>query len=354
MNARNRILILMLILLVIAIGVYFFTTSRSSDLQLIGIVDANEVVLSSRIPGRIQTLTVKEGDSVNAGELVATIQSNDLAAARNAAEATMLSQRYKLQQSQDTARQTQGSTSSQVTNARAQLRVAEASLLQEQAEYRHQQADSLRTMALAKQGIASRQSGEEAATSLAASKAAVDAAHQSVNAAEASLHLAIANTLQAQAAQKTVASTRSDMQNARALLDQAQIELDYANVASPIMGKVNVLAGRVGEVVATGTPIATITDLSQTWIYAPLPETQADAVQLGDSLRVVMPSGETIWGKVIAKAAEADFATQRDVSRRKRDIKTIQLKLLIANAGMKYVPGMTADVYVPKDKLVHQ
>ena len=67
-----------------------------------------------------------------------------------------------------------------------------------------------------------------------------------------------------------------------------------------------------------------------------------------------MPSGETIQGKVINKSAEADFATQRDVSRRKRDIKTIQLKLLIDNPGMKYVPGMTAEVYIPKSRLVKQ
>jgi HlyD family secretion protein len=42
------------------------------------------------------------------------------------------------------------------------------------------------------------------------------------------------------------------------------------------------------------------------------------------------------------------------VSRRKRDIETVQLKLLIDNPGMKYVPGMIADVYVPKSKLVTQ
>ena len=41
------------------------------------------------------------------------------------------------------------------------------------------------------------------------------------------------------------------------------------------------------------TPIVTIMDLTQTWVYAPLPETQADSVQLGDKLRVVMPSGAT-------------------------------------------------------------
>ncbi|HEU5341805.1 HlyD family secretion protein [Edaphobacter sp.] len=354
MNARNRILVLMAILLVFAVFWYFYTTPRINDLQLIGTVDANEVVLSSRIPGRIQTLTINEGDDVKAGELVATIQSDDLAAARNAAQATALSQKFKLQQTQDTARQTAGSTASQVANARAQLEVAQAALAQARANYEHQQADSHRTIALAAQGVMSQQASDEAKASLAASQAAVDAARQSVAAAEASLKVAVANTLQAQAAIKTVASTRSDMQSAQAQLQQAQIELDYANVVSPITGKVNVLAGRVGEVVAAGTPIVTVTDLTQTWVYAPLPETEATAVQLGDSLRVVMPSGETTQGKVIAKSAEGDFATQRDVSRRKRDIETIRLKLLIDNPGMKYVPGMLAYVYVPKDKLVNK
>lgn len=354
MNARNRILILMGILLIASLCWYLLSTNHSSDLQLIGTVDANEVVVSSRIPGRIQKLAVDEGDSVKAGELVATIQSDDLAAVRNAAQATTLSQRFKLQETQDTQHQTQGTTTSQVANAKAQLQVAQAALLQAQAQYEHQRADSDRTIALAKQGVMSQQASEEASTSLRASQAAVDSAKQSVVAANASLRLAIANTLQAQAAAKTVASTRSDVQNAEALLNQAQVELNYANVLAPISGKVNVRASRQGEVVAAGTPIITITDLTQTWVYAPLPETQADSVQLGDRLRVVMPSGATIQGKVIEKSAEADFATQRDVSRRKRDIKTVQLKLLIDNPGMKYVPGMTAEVYIPKSKLVNQ
>jgi hypothetical protein len=67
-----------------------------------------------------------------------------------------------------------------------------------------------------------------------------------------------------------------------------------------------------------------------------------------------MPSGAKIVGKVINKSAQADFATQRDVSSRKRDIKTIQLKLLIDNPEERYVPGMTAEVYIPKNKLVKQ
>ena len=353
MNPRNRIFILIGILFVISLFWYFFTAQHSTDLQLIGTVDANEVVVSSRIPGRIQTLTVDEGDDVQAGQLIATIDSQDLAAARQAAEATASSQRYKLQGASDTERQTQGGTSSQVTNAQAQLSSAQAALVQAQAQYEHQDADTSRTVALAAQGIMSYQSRDEATTALQAAQAAVDSAKANVAAAEASLKVALANTIQAQAAAKTVSATRGDMQNAQALLDQAQVQLGYARVVSPISGKVNVRAARQGEVVAATTPIVTITDLTQTWIYAPLPETEADAVQLGDSLRVVMPSGATIQGKVIAKSAEADFATQRDVSRRKRDIKTIRLKLLIDNPGMRYVPGMIAEVYIPKNKLVN-
>jgi HlyD family secretion protein len=353
MKARNRIFGLIGILFLFALGFYFVTTRRSGDLQLIGTVDANEVVVSSRIPGRIQKLTVDEGDDVKAGELIATIQSDDLAAARLAAEATADSQKFKLQGASDNEQQMRGNTSSLVANAEAQLQSAQAALIQAQANYEHQNADTSRTVALANQGIMSYQSRDEAATALHAAAAAVDTAKGNVAAAEASLKVAQANTLQAQAAEKTVSATRNDMRNAEALLNQAQVQLDYATVVAPISGKVNVRAARQGEVVAASTPIVTITDLTQTWVYAPLPETEADAVQLGDKLRVVMPSGATIYGKVIAKSAEADFATQRDVSRRKRDIKTVRLKLLIDNPGMRYVPGMLAEVYVPKSKLVN-
>src|SRR5277367_1075731 len=105
MNARNRIFIILGVLFLISLGWYFFTANHSTDLQLIGTVDANEVVVSSRIPGRLETLTVDEGDDVKAGQLIATIQSDDLAAARVAAEAAASSQQYKLQGSSDTERQ---------------------------------------------------------------------------------------------------------------------------------------------------------------------------------------------------------------------------------------------------------
>ena len=334
---------------------YWFTARPSSDLHLIGTVDANEVLVSAKIPGRIQSLLVEEGQQVTAGQLIATIESDDLAAARSAAQATVASNQQKLNETIETERQTQGETSSQVVNAEAQVRSAQASLAQAQANLAKQQADTQRTVALAKQGIMSIQSSDVAQASLNADQAAVTSAQENVAAAEASLRQARAHALQAIAAARTVASTREQVRNARALEQQASVEVGYSKVFAPVTGKVDVWAARQGEVVGAGTPIVTIMDLSQTWVYAPLPETQADAAQIGDQLRVVLPSGASMQGKVIAKTAEADFATQRDINGgRKRDIKTVRLKLLVDNPGEKFVPGMTADVFIPKAKLVKQ
>jgi len=354
LNARNRVFLILGLLTIGSLIWYFATVRPSGDLQLIGTVDANEVMVSAKIPGRIQTLLVDEGQDVKAGQLIAVIESDDLKAARQAAEATASSQRYKLGETVETERQTRGETGSATVNAEAQLSSAKATLAQAQANYEHQQADTSRTVALAVQGIMSQQAKDDAATSLQAAKAAVDAARDNVSAAEASLRQARAHEMLTTVAARTVDSTRGEVENARALADQAKVELGYSQIFAPVSGKVNVRAARQGEVVTMGATIVTIMDLTETWVYAPLPETQADAVQLGDSLRVVMPSGTALQGKVINKAAEADFATQRDVSSRKRDIKTIQLKLLIDNPGERFVPGMTAEVYIPKSKLVKQ
>jgi HlyD family secretion protein len=353
-NARNRVFMILGILLVGSLAYYLLTARRSGDLQLIGTVDANEVVVSSKIPGRIQTLTVQEGEQVKAGQTIATIESHDLDAALTAAKATAAGDQWKLSEAQETERQTSGETSSATLAAEAQLKAAQATLAQAQANLAHQKADTSRTVALTDQGIMSAQAKDEAVTSQQAAEAAVNAAQGNVTAAEAALRQAKAHELLATVSARTVNETRDAEANARALAAEAQVEEGYAQVVAPIGGAINVWAAREGEVVAAGSPIVSIMDLTQTWVYAPLPETQADSVQLGDSLRVVMPSGATLQGKVIAKLAEADFATQRDVNVRKRDIKTIQLKLLIPNPNEQFVPGMTAEVYIPQNKLVKQ
>jgi HlyD family secretion protein len=355
MNARNRVFVILGLLTLGSLIWYLVTARTSADLKLIGTVDANEVLVSARIPGRIQTLNVEEGQAVKAGDLIAVVESEDLTAAEKAALANVQTDQAKLAETVETQRQNAGEVSSATVNAQAQVKATQAALAQAEANLAHQQADTTRTVALAKQGIASAQARDEAETALNAAEAAVQSARANVAAAEAGVQQAKAHELLAQVSAKTVTSTRGVVQNAKALADQASVQLGYAKVYAPVSGPVNVLAARQGEVLQAGGTIATIMDLSQTWVYAPLPETQADAVKLGDELKVVMPSGESVQGKVIAKAGLADFATQRDINGgRKRDIRTVQIKLLIPNQDERFVPGMTAEVYISKDKLVKQ
>lgn len=354
MNARNRVFLILGILTVGSLAWYLITTRRSNDLQLIGTVDANEVLVSSRVPGLIQTLTVTEGQRVQGGQLIAVIDSDDLQDAYQAALAAAAGQQSQLRAAMETERQNRGETGSATAAAEAQVSVAQASLAQAQANYNHQLADTSRIVALAKQGIMSAQARDDAETTLQADAAAVKAARETLTAAQASLRQARAHELLSAVSAHNVNTSRANAANAQALANEAGVQAGYTRIYAPATGIVDAWAARQGEVVTAGEPIISIMDLTQTWVYAPLPETQEDSVRIGDSLRVVMPSGATLSGKVIAKATEADFATQRDVSRRKRDIRTVQLKLLIPNPGEQYVPGITAEVYVPASRLVKQ
>jgi HlyD family secretion protein len=223
--------------------------------------------------------------------------------------------------------------------------------LQAEAMLQKVESDSRRMIALAKQGVASEQESVQADANLKAQQATVQALKEQVSAAQADLNSAVARTHQATAALSTVASTRAQVANAEAQLKEAEVRLGYTKIYAPVTGTVSVRAVREGEVVNPGSPLVTIIDLGDTWVRADIPETAADHIGLGDTLRVRLPGGTVTSGKVFFKAVEADFATQRDVSRRKRDIKTIALKVRLDNPKGAYVPGMTAEVLVSPAQL---
>ena len=351
MNPRNRFFILLSVIFVIALGYYFFSTPSTKDLVLIGTVDSNQVIVSPQTQGRLQKLMVDEGTPVKAGDLIALIDPAELQAQEAAAAATISSMRSKVAGMRYTEQSTKGSTTSDVANMQAKLQSMRSQLEQAQATLQRTESDSRRVIELAKQGVASDQERVQAETNLTAAKANVRSLQDQVKAAEADLNSAIARTHEANAAQSTVASTQADLKNAEEQRRQANVRLGYTKIYAPVTGTVSVRAAREGEVLNVGQPIVTVVDLSDTWVRAAIPETEADHIGLGDTLRVRLPGGTVTSGKVFFKGAEADFATQRDVSRRKRDIKTIVLKVRLDNPKGAYVPGMTAEVLVSPDQL---
>ena len=352
MNPRYRIFAILAVLLLAALGYYFVSVDHGSDLVLLGTVDANQVIVSAQITGRIQQLAVTEGQDVKAGDLIAVLEQDELAAAKTASDFQAQSSKVQVAVQQATADSASGDTENTVTGAQATQRAAAASLQEASANRQNQEALTRRTVQLAAQGIMSAQDQDTAVQALKAAQAREQAARDQMAAAEAALKAAEARTSQAKAARENVKSTQGLWASAQAQAVLAGARLGYTTIRAPITGKVGIWAARQGEVVNPGAAIVTIVDLQQTWVYAPIPETGADAVQLGDQLKVRMPGGAVVDGKVIVKTAEGDFATQRDVNRRKRDIKTVRIKLLIPNPGERFVPGMTAEVLLPKSRLV--
>ena len=347
----SKFFIFLGVLTAIAAIYYFLSTDHSSDQVLVGVVDANNVVVSAKILGRIERLAVDEGTPVKQGDLIAVIDSGELKAQKDAAETTIASYRAKVANARASATQAQGETASQLANAQEKLSAARSAYTQAQADQERVRSDAERLVELAKEGVASKADQERSDAQLRMAKAAVQNAADQVHAAEADVQTYQARLEQAKAAQSTLAASQQDVRTAEAQLAEAETRLGYSQVVSPVTGIVNVRAAREGEVVNPGQAIVTVVDYGDTWVYAPLPETDSGSVNLGDTLTVKYPWGATEQGKVFYKAAEADFATQRDVSRTKRDIKTIAIKVRVQNNQQgKLVPGMTAIVLVPKSK----
>jgi HlyD family secretion protein len=351
MSVRNKFLILLGVIMLIASLYYIFSTPGGNDLVLVGTVDSNQVVVSPQVGGRMAKLLVEEGTPVKQGDLIAVLDPSELEAQERAAAATISSLRSKVSETQYTQRSTKGSTSSDVANAQARLQSSRSQLAQAEAMLTRVESDSRRIIGLAQAGVASEMERVQAEQNLKAQQATVQALKDQVRAAQADLDSAVARTNQAGAAQSTVASTQAQLANAQAQLKEAEVRLGYTQIYAPVTGTVLVRAAREGEVLMAGQAIVTVVDLSDTWVRVAIPETDADHIGLGDPLRVRLPGGTITQGKVFFKAAEADFATQRDVGRRKRDIRTIVLKVRLDNPKGAYVPGMTAEVLVSPEQL---
>jgi len=388
--------ILLLLIVAIAVAIWWVERPRPQTLVLTGTVDGNEVVVGSKITGRIVSLTVDDGQWVKAGDLIAVLDQDELRADQGAAGHAIAQARASAQQSMaqtellentlpDKVRQAEA----QVAQTQAQLQQAQAQVAQTQAQLRQTQAQVAQTEAAvakaqdnfnrirplvemdinppqdlvtAQTDLDSAKANEQAAQAgveatrrvVAAAQAGVEASERAVAAAQAALADAQQEERQVPVQQRQTEALRAAQAQAEANADAAAARFGQTRIFAPASGIVTLRAARQGEVVNPGSPIVTLFDLSSTWVDADVEETYADLIAMGQTLRVRLPSGTEVTGPVIYKAVEADFATQRDVNSMKRDIKTIQLKLLIPNPGEKFVPGMTAEVYIPKAKLVKQ
>jgi multidrug resistance efflux pump len=204
-----------------------------------------------------------------------------------------------------------------------------------------------RTQNLSQQGVVSPQEMDQARTSFNAAQAKLDALNKQVEAQRAAVALARSNAEQVSLRRSQVATSEHMQAAAAAQRAKADVRLRYTEVKSPTNGIVDVRAVREGEYVNPGQAVVTVINPDDLWVRVDVEETYIDRVRVGDKFTVRLPSDVEREGTVIFRGVDASFATQRDVSRTKRDIKTFEVRLRVDNADRRLAVGMTAYVMLP-------
>jgi HlyD family secretion protein len=333
--------------IVVVVVLYFLFRPSPNQITLTGIVTTDDVIVSPEIQGRIQQLLVNRGDTVTSNQLLAVLQPQEWKAEmafyanterQQAAQVVVAEADLKFQESQ---------TSNQIRQAEATLASTKAQVTQAEADLENAQLNFKRLEDLYKNRVEAVQAYDQARTTKEAAEARVDSLRKQVLAAEAALGLAKANAEQVVARRAALEANKHQQAAAAAQKERAEIRLDYTQLRAPIDGIVDVRAALEGEVVNTGQAVVTLINPDNLWVRVDVEETYIENIRVGDKLKIRLPSGATLEGTVFYRGVNADYATQRDVSRAKRDIKTFEFRLHCDNHDRRLAVGMTAFVTVP-------
>jgi HlyD family secretion protein len=345
---KRRGLVLGVALVLVASAAWYYThRAGEATLVLTGIVTTDDLVVSAQVGGQIAELAVKEGDAVTKGQRLATIVPDELRAdsqyfahaAEGASSAVQQSEaalRFQEQQTQDQIQQAEAN----VASLQAQQASLEADLDNAKTTYE-------RTQKLLQTGSASQSDLDQARTAYDAARARVASLVKQVESARSAVAMARSNAEQVAMRRSQLAASRQQSAAAAAQRQKADVRLGYTELRAPIDGLVDVRAALQGEVVGVGQPVVTLVNPDNLWVRSDVEETYIDRVRIGDHLAVRLPSGDEREGTVFYRGVDAGYATQRDVSRTKRDIKTFEVRLRVDNRDRRLAVGMTAYVLLP-------
>jgi multidrug resistance efflux pump len=253
----------------------------------------------------------------------------------------------QVQESEAALRLQQKQTADQIAQAESTLASTQAQAAAAAADLEQARVTYDRTQGLAKQNLVSQQDLDQARTSADAMKARLDSLNRQVEAQRAAVAMARSSAEQVAVRQSQVQTSQHMEAAAAAQHTKADVRLKYTAITAPIDGVVDVRAAREGEFVGPGQAIVTLINPDDLWVRVDVEESYVDHVRLGDVLTVRLASGLERPGRVFYRGVDGSFATQRDVSRTKRDIKTFEVRLRVDNSDRRLAVGMTAYVTLP-------
>src|SRR6266849_5329101 len=309
-------------------------------IRLSGRIEGDDSAVASKTSGRILDVRVREGDSVNAGQILAVLDEQQRESQLQTEQATV-------------------DAEGRVSQAEADLAAAESDLARQEASLQLALFDKDSYTRLAQSGVVSQRQGKEAVSNADQQTAAVAAAKRRIEATKGALTTAKANVANAairgaqtaairkQIAQQQaeIASATANATQARAELVEARANLQDLTVTAPFTGTVLTRTAEPGEVIQAGTAIVTLLDLTKVYLRGFIPEGRIGRVKMGQAARIYLDSqpDRPIAAYVLRIDPRATFTPENTYFQDDRVKQVVGVKLQLKDAIGFAKPGMPAD-----------
>jgi HlyD family secretion protein len=294
--------------------------------EIWGRVEAKEVDINSKIPGRVVSLLVKEGDQVTKGQVLAHIDNRDIVAQANQARANIKALDAQTAQAATV-------TILQDQTAKAALNTAQAQLEKAKSDLSLAESDYKRFSELVASGAISTQLFDTYRTKYQVAQAAYTQAQASVASAEAGLLQTNVNTANEEA-------MRSKVAQGQAVLQQVDVSLDETEIRAPFDGIITAKYVEEGAMVSQGMPLVAIQDPLDNWVNLKVKETELSHYSIQQPVQMQgRDSNLILSGTIIDISKKAEFATYRATNERgDNDIITFNVKIQVNSDKIR--PGM--------------
>ncbi len=320
-------------------------------------LQTHEATVTPPVAGVLDALSVRYGQSVQKGQVVAHLATGTLAGPLQQAQATLGQNQVQVEQAQANALQQQAQTRTAIAQAQSALAGAQAGVKREQAAL----AGSLASLANAQQslvreqtlyadGLVAQKDVEAAQLAVRTAQAQADAQRQTVDAQRqtaAGQSLAVqsarAAALQDVVKQKDVQVARRQVQNAQGAVATARAQSALYTIRAPLSGQVTSVGATVGESVDTATKLAVIADLRTLVLEIGVPSDQAREVRRGQTVTFSTGSrgGRLFQSTLYSVGAQVNAATG-----------TVSALALVPNAGGRLRDGATIKARIVTERRV--
>ena len=300
-----------------------------------GYVEATEVRVAPEVGGRVVDLLVEEGTRVNAGDVIARLDTSDveIVIRRTQAERDQADAQLKLLQA--------GARPEEIRQAHAQAESAAADVAAARAELEAADQDLARFEALLRSNAGSRKQRDDAATRKQVAGARVAAARERARAADENVA-----RLRAGARQEEIAAARARVAAVEAQIASLQKNLADATLKSPVGGTVTSKLVDAGEVVAPRTALAVISDLDHAWANVYVDEPVVPTLKLGQAATLLTDAGQRVPGTISFISPKAEFTPRNVQTADERSKLVYRIKIAVDNREGILKPGMPVEAEI--------